>query len=354
MSLNAILAPLGKSEQSRLKREYAQLQTEGFTIEIAAENPRQWRTQKEGFVFQITFPESEPKFPFGSPQFSIVEPFQLNIQLGDTDDMMWGPARKIVNYLTIFLQLRDPEITPYHLWSRPIEHEPFILDEQTRSNIENAQRAADPVYLILGASPSDQDRHGRTFYDDPQFYLEDAVPFQEEFDNTRYFPIPWGHLDQLAAALPRKFAQIGSDLSTTGRGPMSQSFYLSLRELLKEDGVLFLEAPSYMKEAGPRIRNGSRPKLSTMAYFPDSGRSYVYWQCQQAGFDVEIKRPSELRGNPVIEAIVFPPGRDERTIRPFFVLRKRVGAGGKRRKTRRGHRRHHNRRVQSRKHPKIR
>jgi hypothetical protein len=215
----------------RLSKEYAKISAPTLSeYEIEIVDPLHWIIQHtvhgEPVTLDVEFPE---KYPFSAPEVKIVEPYLFKFVTTH-----FGPTKMFADFLK--------NIDTY------IDEIKKKLDTNTLNSIESAKHAEEPLYLIMGANPKEK-RKGRTFYDDPHYYMLDYADIEGE--STRYFHINMVDVDALAyiaIELPNRFQTICFDWSTFKFFTELDLNVLlrkiaCLKRLLKDDGRIYFESP---------------------------------------------------------------------------------------------------------------
>jgi hypothetical protein len=248
----AKMAEFGQSlEQpaiARLSKEYAMTSKPLSEYEIEIVDPFHWtivhRVDGNPVKLDIQFSD---KYPFSPPQVQIIEPYYFNFNI-----KFFGPGSTIADFLkNIKVHMdKQKEImkSKFNSNTEPpaIQKIKASLDSNTIRSIESAKHTEGPLYLIIGTNP-DENRRGRTFYDDPQYYMLDYADIKGK--STRYFRIDMTKVDvlaYLATELPGRFQIICFDWATMkyiidDDITLLYSFFASLKALIQEDGRIYSE-----------------------------------------------------------------------------------------------------------------
>lgn len=187
-------------------------------------------------------------YPFSAPQVEIVEPYVFRFNIAG----LFGPTKMFAEFLKNIDTYMDRQTkilsSKYNSNTQPsvLEKTRTKLDSNTLESIESAKHADEPLYLIIGTNPKEE-RKGRTFYDDPHYYMLDYADIKSE--SNRYFHMDMTEVDvlaYLASELPGRFQIICFDWATMKYiieydSTLLYSFFASLKALIQEDGRIYTE-----------------------------------------------------------------------------------------------------------------
>lgn len=235
---------------ARLSKEYAKKSSPNLSeYPIEFIDPFHWTIMHtvhgEPVKLDIQFSEG---YPFSAPQVKIVEPYVFRFNIAG----LFGPTKMFAEFLKNIDTYMDRQTkllsSKYNSNTQPsvLEKTRTKLDSNTIESIESAKHADEPLYLIIGTNPKEE-RNGRTFYDDPHYYMLDYADIKSE--SNRYFHIDMTEVDvlaYLASELPGRFQIICFDWATMKYiieydSTLLYSFFASLKALIQEDGRIYTE-----------------------------------------------------------------------------------------------------------------
>jgi hypothetical protein len=320
---------------SRLSKEYSMRSTPLNQYDIEFKSPLHWiltsgPTLNQSIKIDIQISEN---YPFQPPRIQILDPYYLAI---DPSVLGWGTISKIGDVIGKIHILKDSILSRTEA----------SLDSNTRQSIQSAKESEDPLYLIMGSNPT-ENRRGRTFYDDTQYYMLDYLDIPIE--SNRYFHIDFNDVNTfmyLAMQLPNRFQTICFDWATMKffTGESTESLYLrimSLKNVLKEDGRIYFESGLHGTRQVKAVP-GNRPgeyKFETVP--PKIDKEVFISICTSIGLHI-TERTMQFTDDPVLQEVygkrTEPPLGSEQI---FLVASKAPLRGGQRtkRKTKRRYRR---------------